>query len=423
MLEELKLQVTELEARLARAESRRAELDAALREASFPRKPPLRYIIRDGWLEMFESDLPCCHMDDMQQGVDCRLGYLPWDAQVQVMRHRQEQRHVEASFGVLECGSSKVSDCSKKFLNLSSKVKLAEWVRTGGVTTPPICPESGWIRWDLEFETLEDFVSYCNSESLERGSEFLVDIRDNASAWVMKRDGASGGSGIVFVSSLKQVKQALDEGRKMEEALPFLDDRYDLVPHWAVQRHIDRPLLLMDGHKFHLRAYIVVVRDQGFIYDSMEIRVAPAKWKFDFSIKGAHITNGGGNQEIHERRYVLDEFPDLRDRVYSKVMHMLEFALLNAEGEERPDVVSDESWYPCTVMGVDIMVDEDYELYMLEGNHSPAAPPFDDPSRFGCHCRRFVQRLIRLLVIAGADDLQEHLPVPGFKLAYSKRAQ
>ena len=367
-------------------------------------KPSLRYIIRDGWVQAFESSLPTMHNDDVE---DDDLGVCPWVSSFQVSGRRDSVSQVQGSFGVFECGKIKVADSSTKFINISSKVRLAKWLRKIDSPKFAICPPSGWIRWDFEIDDVAMFekMIHKNPNSLEVGSEFLRCISVE-NPWVMKKDGASGGTGIVFVSNLAEVKKALDEGRDMEEALPFLDDRRESIPNWAIQQHINNPLLL-DGHKFHLRAFVISVGSRLFVYETYEVRVAPVKWNRDFTVQGCHITNGGGAEAHHERRYLSNHFPELSD-VTPKVLPFLEYILKRCQEPEAAEV-PDSSWIPAAVMGLDIMVDEQKNLFLLEANHSPAAPPYDETHQFGCHVRRFCQRLVRLLISSPQGGV-----IPGF---------
>ena len=397
-----KQHLMKLQSRLHEEQERAKHLDETLNRLRSKSKPRLNYIIRDGWLQTFESKLPVTHEEDPD---DYDLGPCPWSSVYQTAGRRDEMSQVQGSYGVFECGSVKVADSSTKFINLSSKVRLAKWVRKLQNTPFTICPSSGWLRWDLEIENVEEFRKQITNE-VEEGAEFLRDVSPTH-PWVIKKDGASGGNGIVFVSNLQQVKKALDEGRDLEEALPFLDDRRESIANWAAQRHIDKPMLLMDGHKFHLRAYVVGVGNRVFHYSRFEVRVAPVKWESDFAVKGCHITNGGGSDAHHERRYLADQFPELAPAV-AKLPEYLRYIVTHCQEPETAEV-PDASWTACAVMGLDIMVDVDYNLYLLEANHSPAAPPFDELHRFGCHVRRFCQRLVRLLVIAPQGGT-----VPGF---------
>jgi hypothetical protein len=362
----------------------------------------LRYIIRQGWLEAFESTLSDSPLPliprttTTTQEIEQSSSFKPcWTNTIRVGERRDPLNTTQCSFGVFELINqdqsgtiiSRVSDSSTRFKHLSSKVGLAKWSR---LVNNGICPPSGWLAWDA-FEHSTEGVDF---DHLPEGAEFLRDV-SVLHPWVMKRDGASGGKGICFVSSLAQVIECVEQGRAMEEALPFLDERRDGIADWAAQEHINRPLLLQDGHKCHLRAYVIGIGHRTFVYRKYEVRIAPHEWNMDFHDLQRHITNGGGSESHHERRFLADEFPQLKHACE----HLYEFLCLVTGPPYSPETTElDPTYVPASVMGLDIMIDVDNRLYLLESNHSPASPPFDEMTRFGRHVRRFVKNVVALMV-------------------------
>ena len=387
----------------------------------------LRYVIRSGWLEAFESALP-----DGTGVDDAAFRGAPWTAKRCCGERRDPLSQTRGSFGVFELvrldadadadalalagrvqqlslgarngaappgetAVARVADASTRFAHLASKVELAKWVRRRPPTEPDVCPASGWLRWDaFEHCALEAFLAHGGEE----GAEFLREVSPER-PWVLKRDGASGGKGVCFVSSPEDVFREVEQGRELEEALPFLDERRGGVANWAAQRHIDAPLLLLGGHKCHLRAYVLSVRRRAFVYRNFEVRIAPEPWDPDFGDLGRHITNGGGSEAHHERRFLADEFPELR-AARAALPEFLASVVSAPHSRETDEL--DASWTPAAVMGLDIMVDAvSGRLHLLEANHSPASPPFDELSRFGRHVRRFAKNAVALLVTFAAS--------------------
>ena len=153
-----------------------------------------------------------------------------------------------------------------------------------------------------------------------------------------------------------------------------------------------------------MRAYVVSLGDRAFVYLNYEVRVAPGKWDWDFAQLDRHITNGGGADAHHERRFLADEFPEL-DAACALLFGYLCRVVEPPQSLETTDSQAAD-WTPAAVMGLDVMVDTSNGLYLLESNHSPASPPFDDMSRFGLHVRRFAKNVVALLVfVAGGARL------------------
>jgi len=345
--------------------------------------PCLRYVIRAGWLEAFEMP-----PEEPELAV-------PWVQAARGLR-KDPVSLAKGSFGVFELfvdeeRSVRVADASTRFAHLSSKVQLAQYaVRED----PSICPPSGWLRWDCEFDgSAKDPFAHPRP-----GSEFLAEISP-ATPWVLKRDGASGGKGIVFVSHADQLRRAVDESRDMEEALPFVDDRRELVAGWAAQRHI-APMLIMGGRKFHLRVYVVHVGARVFRFDGdYEVRVAPLEWTPDFDAIGCHITNGGGAEALHERRFLASHVAEL-DEVRARVPEFVQRVCARPSSEA---MELDATWTPASVLGLDVMVDSDGRLNLLESNHSPASPPYESDAVFDRHVRRLARRIVVLIVTCAVN--------------------
>ena len=352
--------------------------------------PCLRYVVRLGWLEAFEWSVSSSLQDSLLPR------FVPWVQAARGLR-KDAVSLAKGSFGVFELflsneKSIRIADASTRWAHLSSKVQLAQYAT---LVNRDICPESGWLRWDCEFDgSAKD--PFANPRP---GGEFLFQVAAS-NPWVLKRDGASGGKGIVFVTDVQQIKGAVDEARDIEEALPFVDDRREQIAGWAAQRHIN-PMLIMNGRKFHLRVYVVSIGDRNFWYDEdFEVRVAPEPWQPDFNAEGCHITNGGGAEAKHERRYLGSEVAELSS-VRDKVPLFISQVCSHPAAVEGMEL--DETWIPASVLGLDIMIDENGKLKLLESNHSPASPPYDDESTFSRHVRRLVHRIVSMLVSVGLE--------------------
>ena len=100
--------------------------------------------------------------------------------------------------------------------------------------------------------------------------------------------------------------------QELAAQLPFQSERV-YIPGWVLQQNIERPLLLQ-GRKFHLRAYALAIQraaaavtakpvehradDEGevapsvYLYDKYDVRLAGALHSEDYGDHAAHVTNG-----------------------------------------------------------------------------------------------------------------------------------
>ncbi len=129
--------------------------------------------------------------------------------------------------------------------------------------------------------------------------------------WVLKRDGTSGGTDVHFVTDPSVIDEWVVAEQELAEQLPFNSERI-YIPGWVLQQNVERPLLLQ-GRKFHLRAYALAIQRAAtatmsalpggstdvvnatptvYLYDKYDVRLAGALHSEDYGDHAAHVTNG-----------------------------------------------------------------------------------------------------------------------------------
>src|SRR6185436_11547176 len=100
-----------------------------------------------------------------------------------------------------------------------------------------------------------------------------------------------------------------------------------------------------------LRAYVVGSGTRAFVCSRFEVRVAPHEWDMDFRDLQRHITNGGGAEAHHERRFLADEFPELADAC----ARLYDYLCVFTSPPYSPETTElDPTYVPAAVMGLDI---------------------------------------------------------------------
>ena len=245
--------------------------------------------------------------------------------------------------------------------------------------------------------------------------------------WVLKRDGTSGGTDVHFVTDPVVVDEWVESEQELAEGLPFQSERL-YIPGWVLQQNIARPLLLQ-GRKFHLRAYALSIQRptgqaQGglgpprvYLYDRYDVRLAGAPCSDDYSNHAAHVTNG--NKDPAAVRLVVGAGGDAGGDAAEQLQGLVDVGVLSklqawlaalfapelvvpprpvrirnddssSDGSDDDDdeegrlseelaaqAVERGRWSQFALLGADIMVDEDGRPWLLEFNHNPALPQLD----------------------------------------------
>ena len=137
-------------------------------------------------------------------------------------------------------------------------------------------PPSTLIRWDA---TLSECINMVREWPTLKGNE-------GATMAVLKEPIGSQGEGIYFVDSVEQVYEIINKhrNRAIREGQGFLDtimEQKGRIPSWVLQAEIHPPLLIRNGHKFHLRSYVVAIECLDtdhlvnlYLYNRHEVRIA-----------------------------------------------------------------------------------------------------------------------------------------------------
>jgi hypothetical protein len=184
----------------------------------------------------------------------------------------------------------------------------------------------------------------------------------------------------------------------------------------VLQAEVYPPKLIQGGRKFHIRSNIAVVEKlwhddllDVLIHNRHEVRIAGSSVN-DESLEGnrdprAHITNGASSETTE--RTLLTRVPEL-----AHLQAELEGFLAGAMQSFMPDIIrrvgysaSQETSPPLAdirkfaIAGVDIVMTEEGQFYILEFNVNPAAPPQDVTSQlFKEHLVGWMNNLIDLIM-------------------------
>lgn len=247
-------------------------------------------------------------------------------------------------------------------------------------------------------------------------------VQAQSSAWILKPSLTNKGAGIELVTSIEEVSRYV-------RALPE-------VGQWVLQRYIPRPLQLLKtapqevGNKFHLRVYVMAVGALTvYVYHEALVLIAVQSYDEDMSSigeagsRGAHITNtcvGVENPNFEEGTHVraLSELPCLllqsghvsspaegaekKNKVYSDIRSIIAHSFAAQE-------TSAGGYMPLPrcfeLYGVDFIVDESFNTWLLEFNPSPDIKQTGD--RLGWVIEGMVEGAVQVAVDRRVKPVQQ----------------
>lgn len=213
--------------------------------------------------------------------------------------------------------------------------------------------------------------------------------------WILKPGMSDGGNGLRLFSSLDELQAIFEEWNP--ESDDEEDDNVDThstgeaamtsqLRHFLVQPYIDKPLLLSsNGHrKFHIRTYVLAVGAlKVFVYKEMLALFAAKPYAPPGSTASPeidltqHLTNtcfqddSTKESSVHDFWDLIDENPaaDWQEHVFSQICQITGEVFEAAAREQMVHFQVIPNAFE--VFGVDFLVDDDQNVWLLELNAYP----------------------------------------------------
>lgn len=201
---------------------------------------------------------------------------------------------------------------------------------------------------------------------------FRSEMKKNKDVWILKPVMGSKGEGIEIVTTYNEVESFTN---KLDHKACGLDGIEKLRLTYAAQKYIPNPLLI-DGKKFDLRLYVLVLSYQPLVcyaYRGGFARFSKSKFTMKDFDPMIHLTNVAiqGNDtklDVSDIRKKLEAMhgAEKTNKLFNEIISLF----LNTLQSAAKPIIQDQHCFE--LYGYDVLIDDNMKPWLLEINASPS---------------------------------------------------
>ncbi|EPY33816.1 tubulin---tyrosine ligase [Strigomonas culicis] len=248
---------------------------------------------------------------------------------------------------------------------LTMKAHMAQVLKTMDSTSSEWMPETYVLGGDQKIKADE-----------REGMMAAATAAENAT-WIIKPGSGAKGKGILIVRGSQPIRELIESHPEHSKLT------------YAVQRYVDRPLLLTHGRKFDIRVWTLLTSPYSiYAFSQASCRTASAPYDPDqIDDTLAHLTNhclqegaadfgryeDGNELWLPELQAYLEGRGEPASVLRADIVGQMANIVVRTLLAMRPEMeVGPEEAFQCfQLFGYDMLVDESYRVHLLEINGSP----------------------------------------------------
>jgi len=191
--------------------------------------------------------------------------------------------------------------------------------------------------------------------------------------WILKNTRSGRGIGTVFVTT--------DELYNLNTNQRFIDElsnfKYD-KNSYIIQKYLEKPIIY-DNKKYDIRVHILLLTKfhnnkiiyKFYLYNDLIVRLTSINFDLNNTDKRSHLTNMAVQNQLNT--FKLHDFVDneIYDKIYNNIYKQVKEFLSSTKFTS---ILNKINKYPYCydIFGLDILLDEDYNTYLIDYNTMPS---------------------------------------------------
>lgn len=255
------------------------------------------------------------------------------------------------------------------------------------------CPDIMPLTFGINDQNWPQVLGNIADSFYRQGSGYCD--RKDALSWILKPSMLNNGQYIKLFNSLSALERHFSSAQRMGG-------------EHVIQQYISSPHLLRDDRKYSIRLFLVLTNDSGaFLYPQGYFNVALHPFLAeDFQDLRSHLTNEHLQGDLPNVLQIPSNRFGFFPALYSQIKE-LSGKLIAALRARYPQAFERGKQAGMALFGVDFMVDNRGQVWLLEVNHGPCFPVTDEHPLQACLYRDFWRAVLGCFVIPMAEGGHE----------------